>query len=356
MEAGKIVLEHVQFRLRDVFENVVALMKPMAAKQTVTMNIKIGKDVPENALGDGMRLKQVAFNLIGNAIKFTSNGSISVTVDVVVSDSMSSASNTFGLLIIIKDTGIGMSTETVAKLFEPFTQADTSTTRVYGGTGLGLSISRGIVALMGGKIEVESELGVATTFKVYVQLSNLSNSHRASALNGPLVNQADAGSITSKVDYSSSRVLVAEDNLVNQVIVERVLAKFGIKDVILAETGQQALDIFLSHPPAFFDFILMEYVYIRYKSNISCMMPVMDGFEATQKIRQYELESNIIKTPIVALTASAMNVCITTKILLNIQSDVEKCLAAGMDIHCAKPFSHSELAEIIRIFGKAKEI
>ncbi len=448
LEAGVIELESLKFNLTSLVEEVCSLQAGRAHAKELELTCFLPVDLPIYWEGDPTRIRQVLTNLIGNAVKFTEQGEVSVKVFL-----QSNVKNEVNLCFEIKDTGIGISTETQARLFQAFTQADSSMVRRYGGTGLGLSISKTLVELMGGHINFESELGKGTRFWFSLplipveqnteipQITNLSGirallvddnannrtilehylkswgvkvysvDNASSALIGLIssaqreepydillsdlhmpdmdgialsraisrtpviagtprlilssgglgseaerkalgvtqillkpVRQAQlfdaivnalrvrvekpkvtVGSVTSPVkeaipDYSSKKVLVVEDNRVNQKVVVSMLARFKLK-IDLAENGQLALDLLANQS---YDLVLMD-----------CQMPVMDGYQATEILREREKAAYSFRTPVIALTAHA-----TTEAR-------ETCLAAGMDDYLSKPVSRSELVAIL---------
>jgi CheY-like chemotaxis protein len=272
--------------------------------------------------GDPGRLRQVLLNLVGNAIKFTHEGGVIVRV------SRTGGEGAGAVRVEVADTGIGIASEAQGRLFQPFSQADTSTTRRYGGTGLGLAICRLLTEAMGGAIGVESEPGRGSTFWFTVAVKGGAEASASlgtisppmEALGGDHVPPAavararPAGS-TAAGTARSLCILVAEDNAVNQRVAVRMLEKAG-HQVDLVDNGREAVEALGRKP---YDLVLMD-----------CLMPQMDGFEATRAIRAAEL-GTVRHVPIVALTANAM------------QRDREECLAAGMDDYLTKPFTKQAL-------------
>jgi CheY-like chemotaxis protein/HPt (histidine-containing phosphotransfer) domain-containing protein len=258
--------------------------------------------------GDPLRLRQILSNLVGNAIKFTHDGEIRIEARTVSQDD--------GLEWVefsVTDTGIGISPEQLAKLFRPFSQADSSTTRKYGGTGLGLSIVRGLVQAMDGELGVDSEPGKGSRFWFRLPLASVR----------PVV--AGGGSVAlpalAPAPSTGQRVLVAEDNQTNRKVIVAMLERLGLA-VDLAENGQEALDwIMQGRPP---DLVLMD-----------VQMPVMDGQEATWRIRRWEQSAGRSPVPIVALTASAF------------EEDRQRCLAAGMNDFLSKPIDLEALRVVL---------
>jgi CheY-like chemotaxis protein len=252
-------------------------------------------------------LRQVLFNLVGNAMKFTNQGSVVIRCECELE-----TEEGFILRFAVQDTGIGISAGVMPKLFEAFTQADTSTTRRYGGTGLGLAISKQIVELMGGEIGVESEPGLGSTFRFTVRLL------RAVCELRPSEEARATDKAAPAVRVGPGRVLLVEDNIVNQKVAAHLLRKCGCH-VDVAANGVEAVRMWRALP---YGAIFMD-----------CQMPEMDGYEATAAIRKAEPEQERI--PIVAMTAHAMT------------GDRERCLEAGMDDYISKPVSVVELRAIV---------
>jgi two-component system sensor histidine kinase/response regulator len=266
-----------------------------ATEKGVEIKLDIAGDIPQGLMGDPTRLQQILVNLTNNAIKFTEQGSITLQ-GVLLQQKDERALIQFS----VKDTGIGMSSEQQAKLFRPFSQADSSTTRRYGGTGLGLSISKQLVEMMGGEISVESQINHGSTFQFSVWVE---------------VDQSlTADTSPSTVDYDQItdqlkglEVLLVEDNIVNQMVAKEVLTSAGII-VTIANNGQEAVEAAQRYP---YHLILMD-----------IQMPILDGYEASQQIRKLE---GYRDTPIIAMTANAM------------RGDREKAIQAGMNDHLTKP-------------------
>ncbi|WED24617.1 ATP-binding protein [Vibrio sp. JC009] len=297
VEAGKLELEESEFFIRDLFNDLDDILSFRAEEKELALIFDIEPNIPNRLIGDEMRLKQILINLCNNAIKFTDYGKIQVTVHI---KEMTPAS--VQLYFSVKDTGIGMDREQQKLLFIPFNQADPSTTRKYGGTGLGLSICRKLVTLMGGTIGVESEEGKGSDFYFTVkykvaeeQETEISDSFNENAIS------------TSANKLVNKDILLVEDNKFNQEVVIDLLEDKNIK-VTLAENGQEALDILRMDT---FDAILMD-----------CQMPVMDGYTATEKIRNLHRFKTI---PIIAMSANVM------------KEDVDRMLESGMNDHIAKP-------------------
>ena len=316
IEAGQMTLEVVDFNLADVVDDALLMFAQAAQDKGLTLSARFTPlDAPLALHGDPLRLRQVLINLVGNAVKFTQEGAVWVRV-VRVAQTESEALIRIG----VEDTGIGIAPEALAKIFDHFSQADSSTTRQYGGTGLGLTICRRLLGLMGGRIEVESTPGQGSTFWVDLRLPV--------AQLAPVSLQARPahGAVPRRTLPEPSKgrlcgtVLLAEDNAINQLVATAMLKKFGLS-WRLASNGAQAVDQVRAFD---FDLVLMD-----------CQMPVMDGFEASAWIRQLP-HGRGARLPIVALTANTM------------QGDAQKCLDAGMDAFLAKPYTEATLFHLLK--------
>jgi len=318
IEAGKLDLEHVDFGLWDMVEDGMQMLRERAAQKSLSFEVHIDPTLPQYAIGDPNRLRQVLINLVGNSLKFTEKGSVSLIVRPLPAAPAALAGGPYAALpwahFAVTDTGIGMSEEARSRMFQKFEQADTSTTRKFGGTGLGLSICKMIVELMGGHIGVTSQLGVGSTFWFEVPMP-------AGQKPAPI----DAYSLAPH-DYQLN-ILVAEDAYTNQVIIKALIEDLGHQTVI-AENGQLAIEALRREP---FDLILMD-----------GRMPVMDGIQATRHIRTGHWGEKVIDCkdiPIIALTANAS------------EHDRQEFLAAGMDDVLTKPVDevalHKALARVI---------
>jgi signal transduction histidine kinase len=311
IEAGKLTLEAIDFNLRQVVEGVVDLLAERAKKKGIKLLWSVDPELPESLRGDPNRLRQVLLNLISNAIKFTEHGEVAVDFS-----SRTESGQVPELHCAVRDSGIGLSEESRLKLFQPFTQADSSTTRKFGGTGLGLAICRRLVELMGGTIEVASTEGKGSTFSFDVHMDRrpASGGVKAAKRPNPSAQHAFVGG-------PSLRVLLAEDNPVNQTVATNQLRKLGCQ-IELACNGLEAL---AAWQRGAHDIIFMD-----------CQMPEMDGRETTRRIRALERERSLAPIRIVAMTASAM------------QGDRESCLQAGMDDYISKPVKLEEIKKLLR--------
>lgn len=302
IESGNVTLDIHPINLQEIIEQVFVLFEQNAQGKGLDLKyIRPDKNIPY-ILGDDLRIKQILINLISNAIKFTSDGSISIRFK-----KLEHLAEHLSFVLEIEDTGIGIENAKANELFRSFTQADTSTTREYGGTGLGLAISKQLTELMGGKIWYESEVGKGTRFYISLQLE---------ITDEPVLSDLDDEPETECERTKSAKILLVEDTEVNRIIAEEVLTGMG-HQVSMAENGQEALTCFEKEK---FDLILMD-----------CFMPVMDGFEATAKIRQYETVNNLKPVPIIALTADVT------------KENQGKCLRAGMNDFLIKPYDPQAL-------------
>lgn len=303
IEAGKLDTENANFFIKDIISNLKSVAEPRAKENGNTLLIDIDPAVPDELHGDELRIGQILTNLVGNAVKFTKDGTVTVSVS-----KEDHKDNQTCILFAVKDDGIGMSPDQLDQLFQPFAQADQTVTREFGGTGLGLSISHKLVELMGGKITVVSEEGNGSTFTFHLPFIASGNDTNAS----PKSKKND----TTKESTKDIVVLLVEDNELNQMVAVGVLEGAGFK-VELAKNGQEAVDMVRENGEKFYRSILMD-----------VQMPKMDGLAATKLIRQ---ELGFEKLPILAMTANAMT------------EERKNCEAAGMNDHIAKPVDTKEL-------------
>lgn len=315
IEAGKLELDPQPFQLRASLNEAMKALAVRAREKKIGLTWQTQSGVPDRLIGDVGRLRQVLVNLVGNAIKFTERGEVSVTVEIE-----SQTSSTARLRFAVRDTGIGIAADKRALIFEAFSQADTSTTRLYGGTGLGLAISLQIVRMMGGLISVTSTPGQGSTFDFTIDVP-LADTVTPPELPTGWTTEASKPSISS--NSRPLRLLLAEDNVVNQRVAVRMLEKLG-HTVQLATNGQLALEALVAGT---FDAAFMD-----------IQMPLLDGFEVVKQWRQRERESGC-RLPIIAMTAHAMS------------GDRERCLAAGMDDYVSKPIQAADLSAVLdRVF------
>ena len=301
IEAGKVTIENIGFKLHQILDQALVVMKHKAEEKDLLLNYHIDDQVASVLIGDPFRINQVILNMLSNSIKFTEKGSVKINCHYLRGDEFYQH-----LRIDIEDTGIGMSHEFLSHLFEKFTQEDESVTRKFGGTGLGMSISKQLIELMGGRIEVKSEKGVGTTISIYLKM----NVGEQKDIPQKDEKNADTRSLKSK------RILLVEDNAMNRLVASVVLKDFGAV-IDEAEDGEKAIEKLREDH---YDLILMD-----------LQMPVKDGLETTQYIREY-LDKTI---PIIALTANA------------IKGEAERCLSAGMNDFISKPFDEEKLIQIV---------
>ena len=303
IEAGRLELHNEPLRLRALLEERIALLAPRAREKALALQLEIAADVPAIVSGDATRLAQTLTNLLGNAIKFTPSGSVTLGVTRDGGDT---------LCFSVTDTGIGIAPSKLETIFEPFTQADGSVTRAFGGTGLGLSITRSLVQLMNGTISVTSAPGSGTTFWLRLPMA----AAELPALQAAPAVAPSATPLPERPAGMPLAVLLAEDNEVNVYLFESMLAKAGCK-IDVAPNGQSAVDHWLR---AHYDVIFMD-----------VQMPGMDGHAATRAIRQLEIQTGRPRAPIYALSAHAF------------ATDAQASLAAGCDAHLTKPVSKATL-------------
>lgn len=301
LEAGRLESDIRDFDLRQLTDGIVAMFRAQATRKKLAISTLIAADVPPVLKGDAARIRQVLINLLGNAVKFTESGSVTLTVERADGSRM--------LRIGVRDTGIGIADEYQAAIFDSFTQADTSTTRRFGGSGLGLAICKQIVRLLGGEIGVVSASGQGSHF--WFTLPYIEGSA-----------QAAPAPAASPGAPRSGRILVVEDNRTNQRVAVGMLNVLGCRSGV-AENGAEAIDIW-QHGE--WDLVLMD-----------CSMPVMDGYESCTRIRQLEAGSGR-RIPIIAMTANTQ------------PADIERCLAAGMDDHLPKPLTLETLAAQLELW------
>jgi PAS domain S-box-containing protein len=312
IEAGKLELENTDFSLAEVFESVETIVAGRATEKGLEFAIHAAPGIPARLLGDPLRLGQVLINLANNAVKFTEKG----RVEVVVTPG-AGQDGRVTLRFAVRDTGIGMTPEQVSRLFQPFSQADGSTTRKYGGTGLGLSISQRIVEAMGGTITVESLAGIGSAFSFGIELPVV----EGVAETAP----AAAGPALSAKALAGLNILLVEDNEINQQIAVELMQDAGAT-VTVAGNGREALDALDAAPAGAYAMVLMD-----------LQMPVMDGFEATRALRADARHAGL---PIIAMTAHAMS------------EERQRCLDAGMDDHVGKPIDPTAFLRTLAHWGK----
>ena len=304
VEADKLTLEEKSFSLRDILADFTSIMKPMADTKGLKIRLSVDDDIPNTLCGDAFRLKQIMLNLGSNAVKFTSSGDIVIDVKL-----KTRTTNQVSIAIDVTDSGIGIPEDVLPRLFNPFMQADDSTTRKYGGSGLGLALSRRIANVMGGDISVISKENVGSTFTLMITLLIMCEDPEltAESVIPPDVEKA------IRERFTGLRILVAEDDLLTQEVMTCLLSETGLNMTMVSD-GKQAVD---ACKMTQFDLILMD-----------MQMPVMGGIDATGEIRKIE---SYKLTPIIATTANAF------------AEDKAECLAAGMNDHLGKPVDPEHL-------------
>ena len=300
IEAGKVNLESIDFSLRDLLVQLNKTLDFQVESKGISLTFEMADEVPDILIGDPYRLNQILLNITGNAVKFTESGGVTVKINL-----LQLHQNLVRLLFVIEDTGIGIAKDKLDGIFESFTQAHSIGINSYGGTGLGLAITKHLVALQNGTISVESDEGKGSAFSIELAYE-ISQKENLDDIEGVSTTQDNLG---------GARILVMEDNPMNKLVVRQVLEKWQC-DFEIYENGKLGLEAFENSE---FDLVLMD-----------LQMPVMDGFEATSKIRQVEAGSQS-RIPILALTANAFP---ETK---------AKVLSSGMDDFITKPFNLAEL-------------
>jgi len=312
IEASKIEIEHKVFELSNSINKLKMMFKQTASQKGISLSYELSQNLPSRIIGDELRLTQILINLVSNAIKFTKEGTVTIALDVTKKGDKEAT-----LHVSVKDSGIGMSEEQLQKLFQPFSQADSSITRKYGGTGLGLSISSGLVRAMGGVLEVKSSEGVGSEFYFDIDVGV------ASWERADLTQEETQEAVYVYPDLSHVKLLLVEDYEINQEVVTEILKRVRITPDI-ANNGKEAVEMFLAKPDAY-DIILMD-----------IQMPIMSGYEASKIIRGYNQE-----IPIIALTAAAM------------VEDRTKAVEAGMNEHLSKPIESDEMLRCIAKYFNA---
>jgi len=309
IEAEKMDLESVPFHLETVLGSIYDMFSPNAAEKGIDFIVYADPEVPNTLVGSPLRIKQILLNLTGNALKFTDKGEVIVQVSVV-----SLRQDRVKLRFLVKDTGVGIQEEHLLKLFDPFTQADESTTRKYGGTGLGLAISKRLADMMGGDILVDSEQGKGSSFELYLDLG-YEEVIKNESLALPKQKENKLDDIVDLI--RGAQILLVEDNYINQQVAQEMMRSKGVC-VDIAGNGKEAVDKLADKK---YDIVLMD-----------IQMPVMDGYEATRFIRKNMSDKDL---PIIAMTAHAM------------RSDRERCIAAGMNDYLTKPVEARRLYQAL---------
>jgi len=320
IEANQLTLESVDFDLYQIIRQTIDILLPKAAEKHIDLLFSIASQTPTALIGDPIRIQQILFNLIGNAIKFTDSGEVNVHISAEKTD------DPVILKIVVKDTGIGISEENQKKLFKAFTQADQSISRKYGGTGLGLSISRQLVEMMKGSIQVQSKFNEGSVFTVIIHLEKRNQSNEkiqqdpSTSEKNKKLTETDIVSERDLVTKQNLRILFVEDTLINQRVGKIFLKKLNcITDI--ASDGAEAVEKLTQNK---YDLVLMD-----------IMMPNMDGLAATKAIRDPDSSVLDHNVPIIAMTANVMT------------GDRAKCLDAGMNDYLPKPVKYKSLIKIL---------
>lgn len=304
IEAGCLEIECHEFDLHALIREAIQIVQPAAARKPISLRTSIDPALPQFVRGDVVRLRQILLNLLSNAVKFTAAGNVELKAELA-----SCAPDACEVRFSVSDEGIGMTPEQQSKLFRPFTQAEPSTTRKFGGTGLGLAICKRLVEFMGGHIGVESMRGQGSTFWFTIKAVAGSRSARAPS------RTSVASTCSSKASTKAARLLLVEDNTINQKVALAMLKNLGYQ----ADVARNGVEAVTAATCRHYDLVLMD-----------CLMPEMDGFEATRRLRAQG--GHCAQLPIVAMTASAFT------------EDRDACLAAGMTDYLSKPVRESELA------------
>jgi CheY-like chemotaxis protein/HPt (histidine-containing phosphotransfer) domain-containing protein len=302
IESGQLDFERIDIDLVELLGDAVSIIRAAAARKGLTVSIHVAPDLETRLVGDPTRIRQILVNLLNNAVKFTDRGLVHLRACPSPGGKVGMAE------IVVSDTGTGIPSDKLESIFDNFTQADSSTTRRFGGTGLGLSIARRLIERMGGAIKVKSEPGCGTTFTFSLKLEPRGEAPALPRVKPPPAILAGT--------TSSLHILVAEDSEDNQILMSAFLTKSPHR-VSFANNGWEAVHAFLSHR---FDLVIMD-----------VQMPVMDGLEATRRIRELEAERGLSRIPILAMTASAL------------AHDREATAAAGCDRHLTKPLTRERL-------------
>lgn len=306
IDAGEMILEETDFNLREMLSSVIMLFELQAKQKGIGLHATVAPDAPNALRGDPLRISQIVMNLVGNAVKFTETGSVDVSIGCT-----GRGAGKYAMAITVKDTGLGLAESQLETLFEPFTQADATTTRRFGGSGLGLAISRGLANRMGGDITVTSSMGKGSTFQVEIVVD---------AAVVPVVGSAAVPRAGTAGGLEAMHVLVAEDNEINQMVARGTLEKLGMS-VDLVGNGAEALRALKQAGPGGYDLVFLD-----------IQMPVMDGYEAVAALRS---EKGFDSLPVISMTAHAF------------REEREKCLAAGMQDHVTKPFRVEHLRSVL---------
>ncbi|MCS4302425.1 PAS domain-containing hybrid sensor histidine kinase/response regulator [Chryseobacterium sp. BIGb0232] len=308
IESGEMTLDNHSFSLSESVQKVITILDPKAKQKKLKLEAQFPEDLCPELKGDSLKIEQILFNIVGNSLKFTDKGQISITCKV-----LKDFKNYQHISICIKDTGIGMTEDYIKDIFKKFNQEDSSVSRKYGGTGLGMAITKQLIGLMKGEIQIRSEKNVGTEITIFLNLDKGKESNQSKSIQQP-----------ENISIKGINVLLVEDNELNQLVAERSLNYFGCQ-VSKADNGRMALEILSKQE---FDIILMD-----------IQMPELDGIETT-KILRNELGST---TPIIALTANAF------------KTEIDNCISAGMNAYVTKPFNEEDLRQIIYKYTRSEK-
>lgn len=310
IESNRLQIEHIPFKLSEVINEVFSVLSVKAEEKHIALHCDYSPTNEEHFLGDPLRIRQILINLVSNAIKFTNEGGVNVTVDSYLLDKGKTE-----FRIRVADTGIGIPKEKIDSIFDKFIQADTSITRKYGGTGLGLAISKNLAEMMGGTICAESEYGSGAIFTLQLPLEQVSD---------PKMILETEKSFSGKKDKATApqRILLVEDYKPNVLVAQSILEELGY-EVEVASSGKEAITL-ITEKRGHYYAVLMD-----------IQMPDMDGYEATYFVREEEKAKGLPALPIIAMTAHAL------------LGDKEKCLSAGMNDYISKPFQPEELEQAL---------
>lgn len=308
VESGQVALDINETDLRKLVDNIINLLTHKALEKNIYLKSTVADDIPRLVLADALRLNQIITNLVNNALKFTENGGVTVSIKQIATESDNAK-----LRFEVIDTGIGMPADIQGKLFNDYAQADATTSRKYGGTGLGLAISKKLVSIMKGAIGVDSTPGEGSVFW-------FETSFKIKKQPGEIIRKEDISVVNDEVN-----LLIAEDNKANQMVIRHLLKNHKVR-YDMVENGAQAVDMFKSNT---YQLILMD-----------MQMPDIDGLEATRLIRQYEKEMKLPPVYIVAITANIMD------------EDKQRCFEAGMNDYLTKPFREHEFKQILTNTGR----
>jgi CheY-like chemotaxis protein len=309
IESQVIELEYAPFNMTALLERVISVMSVRAHEKGIDLNVHYEAGLYKTFIGDGNRISQILFNLVGNAVKFTDEGSVSVLLA-----NGGKGNGKKNLTISVTDTGIGIAEEKLSQVFGKFIQADPSITRRYGGTGLGLAISKALAEQMGGTVTVTSTVGVGSTFVLRLTLPVESGQNSIAS------NHATVIYLDKEANAKKRPILLVEDYEPNILVATNFLDNLGYRYEV-AHNGREAIGKFAASK---YSMILMD-----------VEMPYMDGYETTRYIREYEVQMDVPRVAIIAMTAHAL------------KGDREKCMAAGMDDYMPKPFNPQQLQAIL---------